>query len=352
VDAVTEPVDRTPQIDWRRVALGGLLALLVGAGVVLLIGRAAGFARLSETLRAGQLGWLAICAIGQVVVFAGYAGAYRRAAAFEDGPSISTGLTLRVTMASFGLTQLVAAGGAAAMAVTYWAFRRLGFQRREAAVRMVGLNTLVYLVFGLIGWTAALLALLAREAPLAMTLTWLIVIPLVLLAARWFTEAGRVERWARPGGNVLRQGLAIGVGAAWWVRRALCAADGRTMLPWAVCYWVGDAASLWAGVHAFGGDPPFAALLLAYATGYVANSLPVPFIATGAMDAATTFALTAVGVPLDAALLGVVAHRVFAFWLPLVPGLVCAALLPRTGKLLERAAGKQPHDARDLAALT
>ncbi len=349
---MSETPVRTPTVDWRRILLGGLLALLVGAGVVLLIGRAAGFAELDRTLREGQLAWLAVCALGQLVVFAGYAGAYRHAAAFEDGPAISTRLSLRVTMASFGLTQLIAAGGAAAMAVTYWAFRRLGFEPRAAGVRMVGLNTLVYLVFGLLGWTAALVTLLAAEAPLAMTLPWLVAIPLLLVAARWFTEARHVERWTEPGGSWLRQALAIGVGAAWWVRRALTAADGRAMLPWALCYWVGDAASLWAGVHAFGGDPALAALLLAYATGYVANSVPLPFIATGAMDAATTYALTAVGVPLEVALLAVVVHRVFAFWLPLAPGLICAALLPQTGRLLEQAATERPHDAPDLAALT
>jgi hypothetical protein len=56
------------------------------------------------------------------------------------------------------------------------------------------------------------------------------------------------------------------------------------------------------------------------------------------MDAATTFALTAVGVPLEIALVAVIAHRVFAFWIPLVPGLVFAVLLPRTGHALAEAA--------------
>jgi len=340
---MSRPREAVPRLDWRRAALGALLALLVGVGVVFLLGRAAGFARLSETLRAGQPAWLGVCALGQLLVFAGYAGVYRRAAAFEGGPQISTGLSLRVTMASFGLTQLVAAGGAAAMAVTYWAFRRLGFARHASAIRLVGLNALVYLVFGLLGWTAALAALVAGEAPPALTLPWLVAIPLLLAAARWFTAARRVEHWTQPRSGVPARALALGVGAAWWVRRAAGGGDGRPMLWGAAVYWLGDASSLWAGVHAFGGDPAPAALVLAYTTGYLANSLPLPFVATGALDAATVFALTAVGVPLEVALLGVVAHRVFAFWLPLVPGLVCAALLPGTGRLLERAGAARGH---------
>lgn len=348
---MTQP-ERAPRVDWRRVALGGVVALLVGVGVVLLIGRAAGFARLEQTIRDGELAWLGISALGQAAVFAGYAGAYRHAAAFEGGTAISTGLSLRVTMASFGLTQLVAAGGAAAMAVTYWAFRRLGNDQHDAAVRTIGLNTVVYLVFGLLGWSAALLALLAAEAPPALALPWLVTFPVLLVGARWFTDARRVRRWTAAGGGWLRRGLALGVGSAWWVRRALAAPDGRRMLPWALLYWAGDAASLWGALHAFGAGLGLAALVLAYATGYVANSVPLPFVASGAMDAATTYALTAVGVPLEVALVGVVAHRVFAFWLPLAPGLALAALLPRTGRALEEAGRAQARETADLAAVT
>ncbi len=150
---------REPQLTLARILLGLLVALVVGVVVVVTIGNKAGFANLTETLKGGDIGWLAICAIGQVVVFAGYAGALRRAIAFEGGPRIETGLTLRVVLASFALSQLFAAGGVAGLAVTYWALRRVGMDRRAAAVRLIGLSTAVYLVFGVIGWVAALLAL-------------------------------------------------------------------------------------------------------------------------------------------------------------------------------------------------
>jgi uncharacterized membrane protein YbhN (UPF0104 family) len=340
---VSDGREREPSLDWRRVALGAVLALLVGAGVVLLIGRAAGYSELSKTLRGADPEWLAVCAIGQLVVFAGYAGVYRAAVRFEGGPEIGTRLSLRVVLASFGLTQLVAAGGAAALAVTYWALRRVLFPPRDALVRLIGLNTLVYLVFGLIGLSAALAALVLDTAPVAMTVSWIVVVPVLLVAARWFTAPVRVAGWARDEGGWARRGLAVGVSAAWWVRRAVAARDRRALVPWALAYWAGDIASLWGGLRAFGVELGLSALVLAYATGYVAQSLPIPFVATGGVDAATTFALVAVGVPLEQALLGVVAHRVFAFWLPLVPGLILAALLPGTGRRLEAAAAGAPH---------
>jgi uncharacterized membrane protein YbhN (UPF0104 family) len=334
---------REPQLTATRILLGLLVALVVGTVLILTVGNLAGFDELTETLKEGDIGWLAICALGQFVVFAGYAGALRRAIAFEGGAHIDVGLSLRVVLASFALSQLFAAGGVAGLAVTYWALRRVGMARRAAAVRLLGLATSVYLVFGLIGWGAALLALVLGRAPLGMTIPWLVAVPIVLLAAHWFTDDGRVERWAAPGGGILRQALATGISAAWWVRRAVCdRTTGRPVFGWAALYWAGDIASLWAALFAFGGNPGLISLTLVYATGYLAQSVPIPFVATGGMDAATTFALTAVGVPLEIALVAVVAHRVFAFWIPLVPGLVFAALLPRTGNALAAAGSRGP----------
>lgn len=327
-----------PRLNWWRVALGAGVALVVGVGVVAIIGRAAGYSQLSRTLRNADPEWLALCAGAQIVVFIGYAGVVRGTVALEGGPRIGTWLSLRVVLASFALTQLIAAGGVAGLAVVYWALRHLRFSAREALVRLLGLNTYVYLVFAIIGLAAGIAALVTGAAPLAMSLCWIVIVPVLLAAARWFTQPVRVVGWARDEGGWLRRGLAVGVSAAWWVRRAVAVDEGRALAPWAFCYWIADIVSLWGGLKAVGVEISVAGLMIAYVTGYVAGALPLPFTATGGVDAATTFALTAVGVPLEQALLGVVAHRVFAFWLPLLPGLILAAFLRSTGRHLGEAA--------------
>jgi putative heme transporter len=331
-------VTDVPSLSVRRALVGIGLAALVGVAVVAGIGRLAGFEDLRRTVREGNHAWLAVCAVAQVLVFGGYAGVYRNAVRFPRGPRISMDLALRVVLASFALTQVVAAAGVGGLAVNYWALRRLRFGRRESAVRVIGLNTFVYLVFGLIGWTAALLALITSAAPLAMTLPWLVAMPAVLAAAAWFTAPSRVRRWTAPGGGWLRQALAVGVGAAWWVRRSLTAPEGPRLTAAAAGYWLGSTLSLWAALRAFGSDASVVAILIAFATGYAAQIIPLPFVATGGIDAATTFALHAVGVSLEVALVAVVANRVFSFWLPLWPSLVFTALLPQTGRRLERVA--------------
>jgi uncharacterized membrane protein YbhN (UPF0104 family) len=287
----------------------------------------------------------------EVIVFGGYAAVYRGAVGSEGGPRIGYGLALRVVLPAFALTQTVAFAGAAGIALHYWAMRRLGFGRQRAAVRVIGFNTVVYLVFALVGFVAALVALVTGEAPQALALPWLVAVPALLGAAAWFTAPRRVGRWATPRGGWPRRGLAIGVGAAWWVRRSATSAEGRPMLVGAAVYWLGTAAALWAALRAFGADVGIAAFVLAVTTGYAAQFVPVPFIATGGTDAATTFALTAVGVPLEVALLGVASGRVFSFWLPVWPGLVLVALLPDTGRRLERA-GRPAAGASDAQVAT
>lgn len=311
-----------------RIVLGLAAAVAVGALVVLALGRLAGFGDLGDTFDGARWQWLAVCAVGQTIVFTGYAGTLRRAVAFEGGPSIAPRTSLRIVFASFAMTQLVAAGGAAGLAVTYWAMRRLGFDRRESTVRLLGLNTAVYLAFAGVAWTGAWIALVRSTAPRAMTLAWLLAVPVVVAVARWFTDPQRAGSWERDGGRA-RALVGTGVAAAAWVRRALIDAGGRRMFIWAAAYWVGDLVSLWAALRAFDASPGVGSLALAYATGYLAQAIPLPLIATGGVDAATTLVLTTVGVPIEAALLGVVAHRVFAFWLPIGPGLWSAAGLAR-----------------------
>ncbi len=314
-------VSDAPRIEPRQLVFGAVTAVVVGAVVIVSIGRLAGFTELTRTLDEAELQWLVLCAIGQLFVFAGYAGAFRSAVAFENGPDVPARYSLRVVMASFAMTQLVATGGAAGLAFTYWALRTLGFETRAALIRLIALNTAVYLVFAGIGWTGAVLGLLGGDVPLGAVLPWIVTVPLLIVAAAWFTDATRIHRWTDPDGGRMRRSLSIGVAAAAWVRRALQVENGRIVLAWALLYWVGDLLSLGAALLAYGYTPTVARLTAAYTTGYLAQLVPIPFVATGGVDAATTFTLAMVGVRVEVALLAVVTHRVFAFWLPIGPGL-------------------------------
>jgi uncharacterized membrane protein YbhN (UPF0104 family) len=324
--------------------MGVVAALLVGVGVVALIARAAGFRQVRHAVGAADSTWFLLCFLAEVAAFSGYAVIVRRALRWRGGPNTGFGLSAHVMLASLGATRIVAAAGVGGIAVTYWCFRRARLTTHEAFVRVLGLNTLVYFVFGLGAWGASLLAALGvlGSAPLSLALPWLVVVPFCVLAARFVTEPARVGRLSTTEGSVLRRGFGYAIAGTAWVRGVLPTPTGRHSLAAAIVYWAGDALCLWAALSSVGISLDPATLALAYATGYAAMLLPLPFGGVGVVDAAMTYALTAVGVALAPALVAVAVYRLFGFWVPTIPALVALALLPRAGRGLERAAAAAP----------
>jgi uncharacterized membrane protein YbhN (UPF0104 family) len=321
------------------LALAGLVAL----GVALLVGKAAGYANLLDALRDASPVWLLVCLGGEILAYAGYVLAFRGTASAEGGLRFDLRTSAAVVFASLGATRLLAAGGAGGLALDYWALRKAGAPRHESVVRVLALNTLLYAFFGLAAWTAALLLVLGgREVPLGLALPWLLTIPAFFLAAAFVSSPTR-GRLARGERGRLGTALADAVRGVVLVRVIASHPRGHAAtLAGALLYWVGDIACLWAGLRAFGADVPLAAVVLGYATGYVATLLPLPTGGVGGVDAAMTFALVAVGVPLASALLGVFAYRLFSFWLPTLPGLAALPALPRLGRRLAEAGRGRP----------
>jgi uncharacterized membrane protein YbhN (UPF0104 family) len=256
------------------------------------------------------------------------------------------GTALRVVAAGFGI--LVLATGAGALAVDYWALRRAGASRQEALTRVLALNSLEWAVLGVAATVAAaaLVSGIDEGAPLGATLPWLVVVPACFAAALWVTAPARRGRLTDVNrGGPMRHAFAVAVGGVVLIRPLLT--RPTSALLGTIAYWAGDIVCLWAGLRAFGIHIGLAALVLAYATGYVVAALPLPAGGAGGVDAAMTYALTLVGVPLAPALLGTLAYRFFNFWLPVAPAI--AALpsirgLARELPLSEREAGlaRQP----------
>ena len=335
-----EPTDVRPVPPGWKVAVGVVAAVLLVVGVSLLIARAAGFGEVRDAIAKADSTWFLACFVAQVVALAGYAAVVREAFRWGNGVEPSFGLSAHVMLASIGAARVFAAGGAGALAATYWCFRRARFSTGEALVRVLGFNTLFYVVFAAGAWLAALLLLLGiwGEAPLGIVIPWLVVIPLCALVATFVTQPGRVARLARPSGSMFRRGLAYAIAGISWVREVLPHPAGRRSLGASCLYWGGNLVCLWAALHSIGESLPLPELVLAFATGHVAMVLPLPLGGVGGVDAAMTYALTTVGVALAPALVAVGVYRLFAFWVPTMPALAALILLPSAGRRLERAA--------------
>jgi uncharacterized membrane protein YbhN (UPF0104 family) len=328
------------------ILAGGVILVV---GVVGLVGKAADFSWLLDAFHTADWGWLGLCAPGVIAAYCGYIAAYRDAARVDDGPELPLRVAGSVVTVGFGAYVVGSAAGA--LALDYWALHRAGASRREAVRRVLGLNTMQWLALGAAAALAGALSLAGvGRAPTAMSLAWLVAVPLCIAAAAYLTSPRLAPRLTaepeKPAGGrgiralagwtrfVLRETLADALGGVLYVRRLLTSPrrypSGIFGYP---VYWGGQLLCLFGGLRAFGVHIGVTSLILAFATGYVATSLPLPAGGTGGIEAAMTYALHAVGVGLAPALLGVLAYRLFTFWLPIVPAV---ALLPTLRHLGDR----------------
>jgi uncharacterized membrane protein YbhN (UPF0104 family) len=316
------------------IALVAAVLLVIGVG--LLIARAAGFSEVREAVERADSRWFVVCLAAQALALAAYADVVRGAFRWRDGPDPGFRVSARVMLASIGAARVFALGGIGAIAAAYWCFRRAQFSAEEALVRVLGFNILFYVSLGVGAWGAAIVTAVGLwgDESLPGTLPWLVLGPTVLVAGAMLTRRRRVGTQRTPDGSVLLRALAYAVAGAAWVRDVLVDAGGRRLVLASALYWVGNLLCLWAALRSVGETLPFPELLLGFALGQVAVLLPLPLGGVGGVDAAMTYALTAVGVPLAPALVAVGVYRLFAFWAPTIPALAALALLPGTGRRL------------------
>ena len=319
----------------RRVLITLGLAVLLAIGVALLVGKAAGYDEVLDALRAADPRWLPACLAGEVVAYVGYVIVFRAIAEADHGPALGLRLSTEIVFLSLGATRLLAVGGAGGLALDYWALHRTGMTRHGSFLRVLALNTLLYGIFGLVAWSAALVLLVRGGAPIALVAPWLFVIPACFAAGVWVSGPSRAARLTRRSGGRARALFADAVGGVVLVRALLADRAGRVCVGGAAAYWGGDMFCLWAALQAFHVQTTAAAVVLAYSTGYVATLVPLPTGGVGSVEAAMTFALVAVGVDLSPALLAVVTYRLFSYWLPTIPALLVLPRLPAISTELE-----------------
>ncbi|MBB4662441.1 lysylphosphatidylglycerol synthase transmembrane domain-containing protein [Conexibacter arvalis] len=280
----------------------------------------------------GDHAWLAAALVFEILSMASYVALFHGV----HVPPRSR-ITLRdsylMTMAGLAATRLFAAGGAGGVAVTAWALRRSGMERREVAERMIAFLILLYGVY-----VAAMIVcgiglrtgLFPGPAPFGMTivpaaiglLAIALVLPLALVPEDF---PARVEAMAprRPRTAKWLRRLALGPasmrgGIRFAIHKA--AHPDRAMVGVAT-WWIFNVAVLWACFHAFGDAPPMAVIVQAYFVGMLGNLLPLPG-GIGGVDGGMIGAFVAFGVSGSLAIVAVLAYRVFAFWLPTVPGVI------------------------------
>ena len=251
----------------------------------------------------------------------------------------------QITMAGLAATRLFSAGGAGGIALTYWALRRAGMYRREAASRMVAFLCLLYLVYMLalvICGVGLRTGMFPGPHPVGMTivpaaLAAIAILSLVLISLIPQDIERRLADWSRGYRRralFLRRLASIPALVARGSRMTLeivrHPSRGAMALTGAVGFWAANIAVLWACFHAFGEAVPKAVLIQGFFVGMTANLLPFFPGGVGLVDAGMIGAFIAFGEPASSVVVAVLTYRVIAFWLPIPPGVVAYLQLRRT----------------------
>jgi uncharacterized membrane protein YbhN (UPF0104 family) len=302
------------------VMVGGAALLIVS--LLLVAPAVADLPAALRRLEHGDGRWLLLALLLEALSFLGHAILFR-AVGLDDRGRIGLRASVEITLAGHAATRLLASAGAGGVALTAWAMRRSGIDRATVAARMTTFLVLLYSVYMgalILGGTGLALGVLPGGGSFAITVVPALfgagVIAIVLSATRIRHGEGRVRRVLAPLGAGVRD-----------ARRMVRSGDAG--LAGAVMWWAFDIAVLWACFKAFGASPAIAVIVVAYFVGTLANTLPLPG-GIGGVEGGMVGALAAFGVDPGLALIAVLAYRGFAFWLPIVPGVIAYVTLRRT----------------------
>jgi uncharacterized protein (TIRG00374 family) len=338
----------------RNLAFGGAFVVAFLLFIYFGLPKISGIEDTWQQVERGDPLWLLIAMLFTIGSFGGYVllfkGVYLRA-----GLRLTVAESYQITMAGLAATRVFAAGGAGGIALTAWALRRAGMERREVADNSVTFLVLMYavymiamIVFGL----GLYFGLFPGPAPWGMTVVpaifAAITIVLALLIALTPTDLQhRLEGYADKGGrfaSTIQRLANLPAAMSSGIRGAMShVRDGDPALLGAAMFWALNVGCLWASFKAFGESPPIAILVMGFFVGMIANLLPLPG-GVGGVDGGMIGALLAFGDGnKGTVVVAVLTYRAFAFYLPTIPGAVAYLHLRKTVAAW-RAPGGLPSD--------
>jgi len=325
----------------RRVALTTLLVLLLFAAIYVLVPKLVGLEDAIEKMGEGEWQWFAVAVAFNVLAFGSYVALFRGVIG-ENLVHLDWRESYQITMAGLAASRVLSAGGAGGVVLSYWALRKAGMRRAEAAERMVAFLVLLYafyvlavIVFGILLETGVL----AGPNPVSMTIIPAAIaggVAVVFLLAMLVPGdlQGRLslrgDNWASRAALRLSQvpatistGIRLAAGFVSEPRKGGLAVLG------AIGFWASNIGILWATFMAFGVALPIGVLVMGFFVGMAANLAPDP-AGVGAVDGGLIGAFLIFGESASTVIAAVLVYRLIAFWMPLPPGIVAFLQLRRT----------------------
>ena len=293
-----------------------------------------GLGQLRERLGEASIGWLVVAVAFEAMSGLSYVLMLKPVFLREQ----SWGVAQRLGWSELAMGSIVPSSGVAGLALGAWIFNRVGANPRVIARRSVAF----YLIKGSANFVAvAVVGLLMFAGVGPHVSPWLTLFPAVISIALIALVvmlprigpgkpppdgARRVRRLVSSS----RSGLIHATREAGEILRRREAA----VIVGALGYWFFDNAVLFATFHAFGEDPAFTVILMAYLIGQLGGLIPVPG-GIGGVDGGLVGAFVVYGLAAGPAFIAVLAYRVILLWLPLLIGCVAFLSLQKRVRKIE-----------------
>jgi uncharacterized protein (TIRG00374 family) len=323
--------------DKRRMftVLAAFLLLIVG--IYILLPKVVGISGSLKRLADPNWAWVVVAIGFNAFSFIAYAALFRGILGGRNDEDmvykrLDFYASFKITMAGLAASTLFSAAGAGGVALTYWALRKAGMERRRAACRMVAFLVMLYTVYAgaLIVFCVLLrTGVLNGSAPVAGTIVpaGLAAIAMLIAGLIAFIPDDLERRIARHQDRRWVHRLAtVPATVSSGVRTAIDYIRHPRRGAWAIFgalgYWIGMVGILWASFHAYGGGVPFGVVVMGFFVGMAANLAPSPAAGVGTLDAGLIGAFLLFDIPSDTVFPAVLTFRLVGFWLPIIPGVL------------------------------
>ncbi|MDQ3725753.1 MAG: flippase-like domain-containing protein [Actinomycetota bacterium] len=322
-----------PIFTTRRMVQTGVVVLLLLGGIYFLFPKLVGLGDSFNRLGQAEPLWIAAAVGFNLLAYATYFALFK-AVVGGDVLRLRWLETYEINMAGVAASRLFSAGGAGGIALTYWALRKAGMERRDVARRMVAFVSLQYafyplaiIVFGILLRTGAmngkssveLTIVPAGIAGLLLVIGILITLipPDVERRLTRFAHSDRSRHWLRAAAKVP---ATLGEGFRFALNLFAHPSKGGLAVIGAAGYWAANIGILWASFHAFGVHVPLAVVIQGFFLGMVANLFPFAPAGVGAVDAGMIGAFVLFGIPEETVFPAILVFRLVSFWMPIPPG--------------------------------
>jgi uncharacterized protein (TIRG00374 family) len=319
----------------RRAVQTVLLVIVLLVAIYFLFPKLVGLGDSLSKLSEADLVWVVVAIGFNVIAIATYIALFK-AVVGGDALRLTWGETYEINMAGVAATLFFSAGGAGGIALTYWALRKAGMERRDVGRRMVAFISLHYvfyplalIVFGILLRTGVL----PGKHSVELTIVPAAIAGLILLVGAAIAlippDVGeRVsrhfhgERTHAIVDSIAKVPATVGEGLRFALRLFIHPSRGGLAVLGAAGFWAANIGILWASFKAFGIEVPIAVVVQGFFLGMVANLFPLAPAGVGAVDAGMIGAFVLFGIPEATVFPAILIYRLVAFWLPIPPGIV------------------------------